>query len=271
MACKHAFPQLFNATPKNNQTSSPEKAKQLPAKKPTYGLLFGVDSECPANETLQNNLQLFEWVMRNKTFPSYWGRNLNGNTPLTTQEIAFLHGKGCKILASVIPDGETEKDAQGLSLAKRTAETAQALGVPAGCAVFLSLKDDAHITRDYLRGYAKGLLRAGYTPGFQMNTDARFTFDREFSRGMQTDRDLFGRCLVWATAPSVSEYDDITTSHLVHPDNWIPYAPSGITRREIALWRYGNRCHRIESDDGIPVTFNMDLVQNGEIVTDKMF
>ena len=42
-------------------------------------LIFGVDSASPANVMLQNNLSMLEWVTRNKVYPVFWGRNLNGD------------------------------------------------------------------------------------------------------------------------------------------------------------------------------------------------
>ena len=50
-------------------------------------LIFGVDSASPANVMLQNNLSMLEWVTRNKVYPVFWGRNLNGDGCLT----ALLH------------------------------------------------------------------------------------------------------------------------------------------------------------------------------------
>jgi len=88
---------------------------------------------------------------------------------------------------------------------------------------------------------------------------------------MQSDRELFEKCLVWAVAPSLEEYDHITTSHLIRPDNWIPYAPSGITRRDIALWQYGKNCHPIQDDAGNDTSFNLNLVRNEEVIIHKMF
>lgn len=61
------------------------------------------------------------------------------------------------------------------------------------------------------------------------------------------------------------------TTHLIHPDNWAPFAPSGITRNEIAIWQYGRACHPIEDDTGKMVTFNLDLVRNEQVIIDKMF
>ena len=122
-----------------------------------------------------------------------------------------------------------------------------------------------------MKGYAKALMMEGYTPAFKANTDAKFSFDREFSRGMQTDKDVFKKCLIWAVAPTVKEYDQMTTTHLIHPDNWKPYAPSGMKRNQIAIWQYGKNCHPIEDDDGTIVTFNLDLVRNEQVIIKKMF
>lgn len=122
-----------------------------------------------------------------------------------------------------------------------------------------------------MRGFAKSLMAAGYTPGFKANTDAKFAFDREFSRGMQSDRDIFKKCLIWAAAPAVEEYNGITTSHLIHPDSWMPYAPSGLTRNEIAVWQYGRDCHPIEDDLGKTTVFNLNLVRNEQVIIEKMF
>ncbi len=120
-------------------------------------------------------------------------------------------------------------------------------------------------------GFAKMMIAQGYTPAFKANTDAKFSFDREFSRGMQTNKDIFDKCLIWAVAPTIAEYDGITTTHLIHPDNWKPYAPSGITRNEIAVWTYGKNCHPIEDDMGKPVTFDLDLVRNEDVIIKNMF
>ena len=54
-------------------------------------LLFGVDSKHPANDLLQNNIEQFEWVVRNKIYPNFYGRNMVGEKCLTREEIKFLH------------------------------------------------------------------------------------------------------------------------------------------------------------------------------------
>ena len=127
------------------------------------------------------------------------------------------------------------------------------------------------ITRKYMYSFAKTLIAEGYTPGFKANTDAQYDFDREFSRGVQANAKIFKKCLVWAVEPTLADYEKMTTTHLIHPDEWKPFAPSGITRKEIAIWQYGKDCHPIEDDNGNQTTFHLNLVRNEQIITEKMF
>ena len=234
-------------------------------------LLFGIDSKIQANDLLQNNIEEFEWVVRNKIYPNFYGRYLTGENCLTKDEIMFLHSKGCKIAAIYTDNGEKRTEEQGAILAKKIDIRALELGIPAETAIFLEIGVDETVTTDFMRGFAKALMVEGFTPGFKTNTDAKFAFDREFSRGMQTDKDVFKKCLIWAVSPTVNEYNGITTSHLIHPDNWMPYAPSALKRSEIAIWQYGVECHPIEDDMGKITTFNLNLVHNEQVIIDKMF
>ena len=234
-------------------------------------LLFGVDSKIQANDLLQNNIDEFEWVVRNKIYPDFYGRYLTGENCLTNEEIKYLHIKGCKIAAIYCSDETKKTEAQGKILGKKIDIRALELGIPEGTAIFLEIGDKENVSRDFMLGFAKSLIAEGYTPAFKANTDAKYSFDREFSRGMQTNRDIFEKCLIWAVAPTIKEYDAITTTHLIHPDNWMPYAPSGLTRAEIAIWQYGRDCHPIEDDMGKVTTFNLDLVRNKQVIIDKMF
>lgn len=228
--------------------------------------LFGVDSKTPANVVLQNNITEFEWVTRNKLYPGFWGRNLNGETALTKEEVEFLHGKACRIVPIYCPEQDKRTLEQGRADGKEAVRLAYALGVKAGVAVFLDLEEAEVPQRDYLKGYAAELLENGLIPGFKANTDAAYEFDHEFSRGMQTDREVFEQCLVWAKAPTLPEYEGITTTHLLYPDEWVPFAPSGITRKDIVLWQYGKNCHPIQDNKERDTVFHLDLVRNINIL-----
>lgn len=268
MACRNAYKTnavQIEAEIANTPVTMPEVAKTV------NRLLFGVDSKIQANDLLQNNIEEFEWIVRNKIYPNFYGRYLTGEDCLTKDEIRYLHDKGCKIAAVYPSDDEKKTEEQGTIMAKKIDVVALELGIPEGTAIFLEIGENEEVSCDFMRGFAKSLMVEGLAPGFKANTDARFAFDREFSRGMQTDKDVFAKCLIWAVAPVVKEYDGITTSHLIHPDNWMPYAPSGITRNEIAVWQYGINCHPIEDDMGKVTTFNLNLVRNEQVIVDKMF
>ena len=268
MACRDAYRRKME---KQNAERAQQRKTEVKEFKKVKRLLFGVNSKIAANDLLQNNIDMFEWVTRNKLYPNFWGRNISGEDKLTKEEVKFLHSKGCKI-AAIYNDAEEKKtEEQGKLLAKKVDIAALEAGVPEGAAIFLEIADGESVSRDFMRGFAQSLMSEGYTAGFKANTDAKYGFDKEYSRGMQTDKEIFSQCLIWAVSPSLAEYDRITTSHLIHPDNWKPFAPSGIKRGEIALWQYGKECHPIEDDEGKETTFNIDLVRNDDIIIEKMF
>ena len=268
MACKNALKiKNINNMADNVQPATTEKKVVSKIDR----LLFGVDSRIPADDLLQNNINEFEWVVRNKLYPNFWGRNIVGENCLTKKEIDFLHDKGCKIDAIYSDAGEKKTAEQGKLIAKKVIVTAFELEIPEDTAIFFEIGEKEEFTTDCMRGFAEVLISEGYVSGFKVNTDAKYDFDREYSRGMQTDREIFSKCLIWTVSPSLSEYERVTTTHLIHPDNWIPFAPSGITRNDIAIWQYGKDCHPIHDDKGMETTFNVDLMRRADIIIDNMF
>lgn len=268
MACKRA--RQMNLAKQAAGTASPQSTKAVETKK-LETLLFGVDSNIQADDVLQNNLTQFEWAVRNKIYPNFWGRYLTGENALTKEEIRFLHTKGCKI-AAIYASLEVKKtEEQGRLAATHIGNIALELGIPDGTAIFFEVGEKETVTTDFMKGFAKELLSEGYIPGWKTNTDAIYAFDREYSRGMQNDKEIFKKCLIWAVSPSLKEYERVTTTHLIHPDNWKPYAPSGITRNDIAIWQYGKECHPIYDDEGKETTFNVNLVRNPKVIIKQMF
>ena len=267
MACRNTYrtTEKTEIEPSLTSISDPIVAKSVTR------LLFGVDSKIQANTLLQNNIDEFEWVVRNKIYPNFYGRYLNGENCLMRDEINFLHRAGSKIAPIYIDKEEKKTEEQGIIVAKKIDVIALELGIPDGTVIFLEISEDETASSEFMLGYAKALITEGFTPGFKANTDAKFSFDREFSKGMQSHKDIFKKCLIWAVSPTINEYNGITTSHLIHPDNWIPYAPSSLTRADIAIWQYGVDCHPIEDDMGKVTTFNLDLVRNEQVIVEKMF
>lgn len=268
MACRNAY---RTKEAKTTVDTTPKTVTAPAIVKSAKRLLFGVDSKIQANDLLQNNIEEFEWVVRNKIYPNFYGRYLTGENCLTKEEIRYLHLKGCKI-APIYTDSATKNtNEEGVLLAKKVELRALELGIPEGTAIFLEIDESRTITRDFLIAFARTLLEAGYTPGFKANTDARYAFDREFTSGMSFNKEIFQHCLVWAVSPTVKEYNGLLTSHFIHPDTWGPFAPSGMTRNEVAIWQYGVNCHPIEDDTGKQTTFNLDLVRNEQVIIQKMF
>lgn len=233
-------------------------------------LLFGIDSDFNSNNMLQNNLTLLEWARRNKKMPAFCGRNLVGDNCLTQEEVKFLHSYGCKIALtfSSFEPKLTEND--GKMYARKALHAASKFDIAQQNAIFLEIQDFEEVTTEFMFGYASALLAIGYTPGFKANTNSICDFNREFSRGIQISREVFCKCLIWATSPNLSEYDRVTTTHLIHPDLWKPHAPSGISRYNIAIWQYGKNCHPISDDNDFENTFNINLVRNENIIIKNM-
>lgn len=265
MACRDAYQTNINTAEAKTLSSNSLTTNSIGQ------LLFGVDSKKQANDILQNNIDEFEWVVRNKLYPNFYGRYITGENCLTKDEIDFIHQKGCKIAIIYTDDSIKITEEQGTMLAKKIDIRAFELGITAGTTIFLEIKDNENVPYDFMRGFIKTLIIAGFTPGFKANTDARFTFDHEFSRGLLNDNDLFSKCLIWSVSPTMKEYSNLTTSHVIHPENWTPYAPSGLTRSEIAIWQYGIDCHPIENDEGTITSFNLNLVRNKQIILKNMF
>ena len=43
---------------------------------------------------------------------------------------------------------------------------------------------------------------------------------------------------------------------MIHPDEWKPFAPSGITKAQIAIWQYGEYFHPINDINDDEFSFN---------------
>ena len=270
MACKNIKENRAEAKNLAAENTQPERT-EITEKKSVDRLFFGVDSQIRSDDVLQNNITEFEWAVRNKMYPNFWGRNLAGENALTKEEIDFLHSKGCKITVFYTDSGEKQTEEQGRFLAKKIDTLAFELGIPESTAIFLEIGENEAASHDFMRGFASMLLNEGFTPGFKANTDAAFDFDREYSRGIQRDKEIFEKCVIWAVSPSLAEFDRVTTTHLIHPDNWMPFAPSGITRQDIAIWQYGKNCHPIADNSDKETTFNVNLVRDSRMIIEKMF
>lgn len=234
---------------------------------------FGVDSATRADTVLQNNLTLFDWVTRNKMYPNYWGRYIGGEKNITHEELDFLHQKGCKVafIYNGCVKNKMTLEQQGVIDGKNAAISAIELKVPENNVIFLEVNPMENVTDAYLKGFAESLIQEGYAPGFCANTDSHYDFDHQFSRGYQNNPEIFGQCLIWAVSPSIPEYYRTTDTHMVYPDTWTPFCPSGMTQNQIAIWQYGRECHPILDHSGNTTSFDISIIQDASILLNKLF
>ena len=197
--------------------------------------IFGVSSTFPSNQKLKNGYTMYDWVMRQKCCPAFWGRGLTGPNAIQNEEIAFLRSKNCKILLIVQDLTEAEvSGSDGEKQAFRAVECARNLKVPqnSGIAIFAEFKPDWSVNHNWMIGFAGVLSMNGYVPGFIGNTDSakNFNFDRQCSHYVQATETVHQFDAVYmATEPKCS-----------HPPRiWEPFCPSALNREDMHLWKTG--------------------------------
>ena len=157
--------------------------------------LFGVDSRIPSNTRLTNGYHLYDWVMRQNSFPVFWGRGLNGENPITKEEAVFLHDRHCKVALIIRNLSEAGiSSSNGTQDALRAVEAAKAMEIPqnAGVALFAEIQPDWSVNHNWMISFAQTLTENGYRPGFIANTDSsnNFNFDRQCSHYVQATGDV---------------------------------------------------------------------------------
>lgn len=202
---------------------------------------FGVSSNAPSNKRLKNGYTLYEWVMRQKGFPLFWGRTLLGTNAITEEEIRFLKDKNCKIL--FIYRAFTEREISTKSGYDSAMRVVAAMGenkIPRnqGIAVLAEIKSEWSVNHNWMITFAQIIHSHGYIPGFIGNTDSskNFNFDRQCSHYVQATRDVeYYDAIYCATEPKLDNT----------PDEWRPFCPSALEPDDMHIWS----CDEINFDD----------------------
>ena len=171
--------------------------------------IFGVNSHASANLRLKNGYTMYDWVMRKRCFPAFWGRTFLGENAITTEEIEQLRKKNCKI-ALIIRDLTEQQISQhsGVKDAMRVVAAAKALGVPQnkGIALFVEVKPEWCINHNWMISFARNLANNGYVAGFIGNTDSSVNpvFGRQCSHFVQAT-EFEKQCGAIFVQPSLNE------------------------------------------------------------------
>lgn len=113
MACRNTYKtKTINVEADIAKTSITEPA----VAKTVNRLLFGVDSAIQANDLLQNNIEEFEWIVRNKIYPNFYGRFLTGENCLTKEEIVFSTARAARSRRSMPDEGAKQTEERARSL-----------------------------------------------------------------------------------------------------------------------------------------------------------
>ena len=160
-------------------------------------MVMGADSLNPINTRLTNGYTLFDWAMRMKDIPEFWGRPLTGVNRIEPEEIEFYREKRCKIALMVDDLTENEVSAfDGTAAARRAVDRAEELGVPQneGIALFACIHEEWAVNHNWMMGFARVLRDNGYVPGFIGNTDSskNFNFDRQCGHYEQATQEVGG-------------------------------------------------------------------------------
>lgn len=200
-----------------------EKEKSIPK-------YFGIDTESPVNELLQNNITLFEWIRKNQGFPYFIGRRINGQNAITHDEMSYISSNGAKIIP--ILTVVTEKSAK--DNARIAVALLDDLGIERKTPVFADINANS-VNDEFLKNFATEIISSGYIPRFYVDTDSYNNFDRLFSRAYQSDVELMRQCRIWALSPEMDEFFETKSAHTEKPDIWGPFAPSCISKEQVSF------------------------------------
>lgn len=207
---------------------------------------FGVSSDTPSNKRLKNGYTLYDWVMRQKGFPLFWGRTISGENAIDEEEIRFLRDKDCKVLLVVRELTEREVSAtSGFDSAKRAIKALEALNITSNqeVAIIAEIKPEWSVNHNWMISFAQIISSHGFIPGFIGNTDSskNFNFDRQCSHYVQATQDTeqYG-AIYCATEPKCDGA----------PEEWLPFCPSALEPENMQLWACGEtKFGNIKVDD----------------------
>ena len=241
----------FNNSLNNNKW---REVKLDPQKERNIMKFFGVDTETNVNELLQNNLTLFDWIRKNQGFPYFVGRRINGENALTKDELNYIRDNG----SITIPLFKPITEMSGKDNARIAIAILEELKMDKGISIYVELETN-NVTEEFLQDFANTILADGYVPGFYVDTDSCYNFDRHYSRAYQANEKLMKQCKIWAISPEMEEFFETKNGHNEKPDFWGPFAPSCITKEQISFWQYGKKAHPVNAYNGKRTDFNLNL------------
>lgn len=160
--------------------------------------IWGVDSAQSVTP------ELFECVMKNFSFPNYWGRYLttvpNASEGLTNEEIQFMKSKGIKLLPIYNDFRASTGYREGQVVARNAIFQARRLGLPKGTPIFANVERFFTVDDGWIRAWVETFIPSGYLSGFYHDpTEGRF--NNEFCQAVQNNNQIKSQAILWSAEP----------------------------------------------------------------------
>lgn len=217
--------------------------------------VFGVDSAERPTTLVANGQTLYDWVVSKAggQAPAFWGRYIGGSYALTSDEITFLHNKGCKILLIYNGANMTTVTTDGTADGQKAVNAAKALNVPSTTVIYADIEQSFKPTSAWIKGFAKTLYNNQYGPGFYADTINGY-FNTPYTTASKEDPTYVGNnsSLVWANQPEPG------SSTATGRPSWNPTPPPTLTQSNITFWQYAENCYTT-TNKGNTYSISVDL------------
>ncbi|HHY73963.1 MAG TPA: DUF1906 domain-containing protein [Bacillus bacterium] len=160
--------------------------------------IWGVDSAQKVTR------ELYECVMRNFSYPNYWGRYLstvpNASEGLTVEEIQFIKSKGSKLLPIYNDFRSSTGYREGQVAARNAIFQARRLGLQKGAPIFANVERFFAVDNVWIRAWVETFLPSGYVSGFYFNP-TEGPFNNEFCKAVQNNNQVKTQAILWSAEP----------------------------------------------------------------------
>jgi hypothetical protein len=180
---------------------------------------------------------------------------------MTSAETAFLQGRGCKILptyngTSNTPGSVQGGFAEGQNDAGAAADAAQALGIPAGIAIYADIEGAWAVTSDWIRGWATAITARNFVSGLYGDCTPGSTFEQAFCAA-QAVEPTAATSFLWSMQPEPGPQCRAAAAAPAYG----PARPG--CGGSVVLWQYTEDCW--EDTLGVNAGIDMDLAMDAAV------
>jgi hypothetical protein len=202
--------------------------------------IWGVDSAQNVTD------ELYDCVVKNYGNPTFWGRYLttipNASEGLTTEEIAFIRGKGVKVLPIYNAFRESKGYREGRVSANNAIYQARRFGFPKGTVLFANVEKFFEVDDEWIQGWIEAIYPSGYKSGIY-HDPVTGNFNQAFCRAASENEQVKTQTILWSAEPETGG---------TGPRKAPRYAPKKPARGgNVWLWQYGRNVKKCPIDTNL--------------------